>query len=112
MGRRGFDHADDVYAALKKENPDFKLEEEAVSAWSGDLIAADHISEAIALRKLNVNSYPESSRVYDDLGEAYQKAGQKQLAIDTYRKSLEKDPADQIAKQKLKELDSNGAAKK
>jgi hypothetical protein len=42
-----------VYAALKKENPDFRLEEEAVSAWSSDLIDEGHVSEAIELRKLN-----------------------------------------------------------
>src|SRR4051812_32832 len=44
LGRRGFDHARDVYAAIKKENPDFRLEEDAVSAWSGDLMAEEHVS--------------------------------------------------------------------
>lgn len=104
LGRKGFDHTSEIYAAIKKENPDFKLDEESVSSWSGDLIADNHVPEAIELRKLNVQVHPESSRAYDDLGEAYQKAGQKQLAIEAYRKSLDKNSDDENAKQKLKEL--------
>lgn len=49
-------------------------------------------------------NYAESSNVYDSLGEAYMKSGQKQLTIENYKKSLEKDPKNDHAKQKLKEL--------
>ena len=34
------------------------------------------------------------------------KSGQKQLAIESYGKSLEKDPANANAKEKLKELEA------
>jgi cytochrome c-type biogenesis protein CcmH/NrfG len=42
--------------------------------------------------------------VYDSLGEAYMNAGEKQLAIDNYKKSLELNPENDNAKEKLKVL--------
>jgi len=48
--------------------------------------------------------YPDSGNAYDSLGEAYMKSGQKALAIESYKKSLEKDPGNENAKRKLKEL--------
>jgi tetratricopeptide (TPR) repeat protein len=104
LGRQGFDHAADVYAAMLKEKPDFKLDEQAVNSWSFELMADNHLPEAIDLLKLNVQMYPDSGNAYDSLGEAYMKAGQKQLAIESYKKSLEKDPTNENAKAKLKEL--------
>ncbi len=56
-------------------------------------MADNHMPEAIDLLKLNVKIYPDSGNVYDSLGEAYMKSGQKQMAIDNYKKSLEKDPS-------------------
>jgi tetratricopeptide (TPR) repeat protein len=44
--------------------------------------------------------------VYDSLAEAYMKAGEKEQAIEFYKKSLEKDPENDNAKQKIKELES------
>jgi tetratricopeptide (TPR) repeat protein len=104
LGRRGFDQASAVYAEMTKGQPDFKLDEGAVNAWGSDLMGTNHLKEAIDIFKLNVQMYPSSSNVYDSLGEAYMKDGQKQLAIDNYKKSLELDPDNDNAKEKLKEL--------
>jgi tetratricopeptide (TPR) repeat protein len=106
LGRQGFDHAAEVYAAMQKEKADFKLDQHAVNAWSYELMSANHLPEAIDLLKLNVQIYPDSGGVYDSLGEAYMKSGQKQLAIESYKKSLEKDPTNDNAKDKLKELEA------
>ena len=48
--------------------------------------------------KTNVKLYPESSNVYDSLGEAYMKDGNKELAIKNYEKSLELDQKNDNAK--------------
>jgi dienelactone hydrolase/predicted negative regulator of RcsB-dependent stress response len=107
MGRQGFDHANDVFAAMQKEKLNFKLDETAVNSWAYELMNDNHLSEAISLLKLNVQSYPDSGNAYDSLGEAYMKSGQKQLAIENYKKSLEKDPTNDNAKDKLKDLEGN-----
>jgi tetratricopeptide (TPR) repeat protein len=112
LGRQGFDHAEDIYAAMQKQSPDFKLDESSVNSWGYDLMADNRLPEAIDIFKLNAKNYPDSGNVYDSLGEAYMKSGQKQLAIDNYKKSLEKDPSNGNAKQKLKELQDNPADSK
>jgi tetratricopeptide (TPR) repeat protein len=104
LGRQGFDHAPDVYAAMQKEQPSLKLSEDAIDSWSQGLIGDGHYTEAIALCKLRIQIYPESSSAYGEIAEAYQKSGQKQLAIENYRKAIEKDPANLDAQQKLKDL--------
>jgi tetratricopeptide (TPR) repeat protein len=103
-GRQGFDHLSDVYAAMQKEKADFKLDENAVSAWGYDLIHDNHLPEAIAVFQLNVRNSPDSGDAYDSLAEAYAKSGQKQLAIENYKKSLEKSPSNENARRQLKEL--------
>jgi tetratricopeptide (TPR) repeat protein len=104
LGKRGFDHASEIYAAMLKDQPDFKLDEGAVNLWGYDLMTKNHLPEAIELFKLNVQVFPASANAYDSLAEAYMKAGQKQLAIDNYKKSLELNPANDNAKEQLKAL--------
>ena len=111
LGRQGFDHAPAIYAAMLKDQPDFKLDEETLNFWASTLMGENHLAEATDLFKLGVQVYPSSWNAYDSLGEAYMKAGEKQLAIDNYKKSLELNPANDDAKEKLKVLETAPAAK-
>jgi tetratricopeptide (TPR) repeat protein len=104
LGKEGFDHAEEVYASMQKNKSDFKLDEGTVNSWGQSLIAGGHLPEAIDVLKLNVKNHPDSADAYGNLGEAYAKAGEKQLAIDNLKKALEKDPNNEDAKKKLKEL--------
>jgi cytochrome c-type biogenesis protein CcmH/NrfG len=61
-------------------------------------------AEAIEVFKLNVEAFPESANTYDSLGEAYMKAGQKELAIKSYAKSLELNPNNRNAVDQLATL--------
>ncbi len=106
IGRQGFSHAGDIYAAIQKENSDFKLDENALDSWSQDLISRNYLLEATELLKLNAQIHPESGNAYFSLAEAYAKSGQKQLAVENYNKALQKDPDNESVKQKLMELDA------
>ena len=64
------------------------------------------MQEALAVFKLNVESYPASWNVYDSLGEAYKNAGETTLAIHNYEKSLELNPDNSNGAQILEELRS------
>jgi tetratricopeptide (TPR) repeat protein len=109
VGRQGFSHAADVYAAMRKEKSDFKLDETAVDSWGHELMADRHFPEAIDLFKFNVQIYPDSGDAFDNLGEAYMESGQTQLAVESYKKSIEKSPMNENAKEKLKELEAKGS---
>jgi tetratricopeptide (TPR) repeat protein len=59
---------------------------------------------AINFFKINAELYPESSNVYDSLGEAYMRKGDTIQAIANFEKSLEIDSANSRAKRYLKRL--------
>ncbi len=61
--------------------------------------------DAIAILKLNAEQYPGSFKVYDSLGDAYLSAGDKQAALDNFRRSLQNYPgADNPSRKKLDAL--------
>ncbi len=71
-----------------------------------EYLGQDMIPEAVFMFKLAVLAYPQSANVYDSLGEAYMTAGQAQLAIENYRKSLELNPENTNAVRMLERLES------
>ncbi len=68
------------------------------------LYEIEDVDKAIEMFALNVSKYPDSSNVYDSLGEAYMVRGDKMLAIDNYEKSLVLDPDNENAKRQLETL--------
>lgn len=105
LHRSGFDHAADVYAAFQKQDSAFKLDEGAINSWGYELLQGNHMPEAIDIFKFNVSLNPNSGNAYDSLGEAYMKAGDKEHSLENYKKSIEKDPTNENAKEKIKELE-------
>ncbi len=69
-----------------------------------NLLYRNKIKDAIDIFKKNVELYPKSSNVYDSLGEAYMKNGDKKLAIVNYKKSLELDPKNENAEEMINKL--------
>jgi len=111
LGRQGFDHASAIYAAIQKDTADFKLDKTELTAWGADLIDDNALPQAIDLLKFEVQIYPDTSSGHATLAEAYMKSGQKQLAVENYKKALAINPGDEDVKEKLKELDSNPPAR-
>lgn len=62
------------------------------------------MEEAVAIFKMNVESFPASWNVYDSLAEAYMNCGKKEMAAEYYKKSLARNPANANAKAFLKKL--------
>jgi tetratricopeptide (TPR) repeat protein len=62
------------------------------------------MDDAIRIFQKNVQGFPDSSNVYDSLGEAYAAAGKKELAIENYEKSVKMDPKNQNGVERLKKL--------
>jgi tetratricopeptide (TPR) repeat protein len=64
--------------------------------------------DAIAIFQLNAEQFPESANAWDSLAEGYMRAGDRERAIEYYEKSLELDPENENAKEKLEELRRGG----
>jgi CubicO group peptidase (beta-lactamase class C family) len=104
----GGDAAAAQYRELKRTNPDgYNFNERALAQLGSLLLQKGRNSDAITMLKLNVEEYPKSTIAYDSLADAYAHDGQKPQAIANYRKSLELDPKDQTATDRLKDLEQN-----
>ncbi|MEW6213420.1 MAG: tetratricopeptide repeat protein, partial [Acidobacteriota bacterium] len=78
--------------------------EAQVNALGYRLMNANRLDDAIEIFKLNVEAFPRAWNVYDSLGEAYMKKGNRELAIKNYEKSLELNPQNGGAMEALRRL--------
>jgi imidazolonepropionase-like amidohydrolase len=93
------------YHELKSSAADrYDFSEPELNYLGYQLMSLKRIKEAIQILKLNAEAFPESANVYDSLGEAYLNDGDKQLAAENYAKSLQLDPDNHGAMEKLKQL--------
>lgn len=83
---------------------DIYFDEATFNSIGYELMTSEKILEAIEVFKLNVDVFPESFNVYDSLGEAFMKSGDKENAIKNYKKSLELNPDNDNAKEMMKRL--------
>ncbi|MBI3409121.1 MAG: serine hydrolase [Planctomycetes bacterium] len=101
----GADAALKDYRQWRKGRPAAETADEGQMNRLGyNLMTAKRLKDAIEVFKLNVEDYPKSANVWDSLGEAYMKDGNKELAILNYERSLELDPANSGAVEALKKL--------
>ena len=77
---------------------------EGLTSLGVELLHAKKFNEAIQILELKIEESPRSWWAYDRLGEAYMEAGEKDLAIKNFRKSLQLDPAQAFAAFRLKQL--------
>lgn len=94
------------YRELKAAAPDdYDFRERVLNSLGYWLLGHDRTADAVEILKLNVEAYPQSANVHDSLGEAYRKLGRRDLALASYRKALELDPAISSAVRAVKELE-------
>ena len=96
------------YDELKKSGT--KVDEGTLNMLGYQLLYGGKEADAVVVFQKNVEEFPQSSNVYDSLGEAYEKTGQKDLAIKNYEKSMELNPKNENGEKHLKQLKGGGSA--
>jgi CubicO group peptidase (beta-lactamase class C family) len=105
MREKSLEAAISQYRELKKASPQgFDFRPAELNQLGYALLQAERIDDAIKIFLLNVEAYPEYANGYDSLAEAYAAKGEKGLAIKNYAKSLELDPNNANAVEKLNQL--------
>jgi CubicO group peptidase (beta-lactamase class C family) len=80
------------YHESKATRPPEALDEYVLNNLGYRLMRSDRLTEAIEIFKLNIEEYPDAWNPYDSMGEAYLNAGELELAIEFYEKSVELNP--------------------
>jgi tetratricopeptide (TPR) repeat protein len=78
--------------------------DEVLNQFGHSLLDSSKTAEALRVFKLNVEKFPESSRAWSSLAEAYMQSGNKPEAVKSFEKSLELNPRNQNAKDMLDQL--------
>ena len=89
-------HADTTIArefdAMRADTAQFAISEPEINQLGYFFLSRGNTARAVDVFTLNVRAFPNSSNVYDSLGEAQLAFGDTAQAIVNYRKSLELDP--------------------
>lgn len=106
--KEGIEEGIKKYQELKENQTiEYIFLESAMNALGYKLLGNNKTLEAIEIFKLNVEAYPESWNVYDSLGEAYMKNGDKELSIKNYQKSLKLNPENVNGIKMLEKIEKN-----
>jgi tetratricopeptide (TPR) repeat protein len=84
----------------------YEFGEQELNFLGYQYLSMKKLDEAIAVLQLNLETYPKSADAYEILAEIYMAKGNKEAAIQNYKKSLELNPKNQNATDKLKQLQS------
>jgi len=105
---RGVADLQSQYLELKKnQSKNYNFSENQLNQLGYHYLGKDSIDYALAIFKINVETFPKSSNVYDSYGEALLKNGEKEKAIENYMKSIELNPANEGGIKVLKDLGIN-----
>lgn len=102
---RGVDSAVRLYRSLRSTKPEeYDFAETQLNKLGYELLRHGNIPAATMILELNAEMYPDSSNVYDSLGEAYMLGGDPEKARTNYLKSLQLNPKNTNASEMLKKL--------
>ncbi|SET89836.1 Dienelactone hydrolase [Hymenobacter actinosclerus] len=105
LAQEGFTHALPVYRRIQQQDAAFTLSEGALNSWGYQLLREAHdLPAARAIFRLGTELYPGSANLFDSLGEADELNHDQAAAITHYRRSLELNPQNGNARQRLQAL--------
>ena len=104
LAGRGYDHAVEIYAKLHGRDSSFVLSDTDINGWGYELLRSNRETAGVEIFKLGVSLYPNDSNLHDSLAEGYEAVGNKPLAVAGYQRSLELDPKNGHAVERLQAL--------
>jgi tetratricopeptide (TPR) repeat protein len=103
----GIPAAEKVFKKLRarrdKDGPVF--DEADFNALGYKLMQENKLEEAVYIFEKGTKLYPDSWNAYDSLGECLAKAGKRERAIESYRKSLELNPGNKNGRAAMQQME-------
>ncbi|MFC0136265.1 dienelactone hydrolase [Massilia eurypsychrophila] len=106
LNQQGYQHALPLYRKMKQQDPKFEVSERGMDDWGGALVRAGRRNEAVEIFKLGVAIYPDSAALFDSLGDASESGGDKQRALEYYRRAFELEPDNATVARHVKRLEA------
>ena len=98
-----FDKALAGYLAIQqKDSLDNTIDEWTLNKLAYKMVRKHRLKQAIALFKINTQLYPQSSNVFDSLGDGYWQLKDTAQAIKNYKKALAINPENRSARRFMK----------
>jgi dienelactone hydrolase len=107
----GFEQAQALYDKMHAANPAFVVEPAWCNRYGNDLLQLGRAKDAVPILRLGTKLAPDWSWIADSLAEAYEAVGERQLAIDEYRRALTIEPTLGHSIERLKVLEAAQPAK-
>ena len=115
IAQQGVDAALQRYREMKQRYPPDFLNERTLNslgyaqlyAHGTSFAGVNNAEAAIRIFSVNAEQYPQSANVYDSLAEAYMVAGKREDALKNYRKSLEMNPDNSNAANRIREIETS-----
>lgn len=100
-----FEIAVNQFEKLKLKYPKYNFEEN-LNSLGYSVFNKKQIDLSVQIFTLNCSEYPQSANAYDSLGEVYETVGKLEIAKQNYQKSLELNPQNDNAKQKISKINT------
>ena len=104
LREKGFDKAIEFVKKEQQINPEFKPTDDELNNWAYRMMSNNQQKEALEIFKLNVYLFPKSWNAYDSYGEILLKMGDRNKAIEMYKKSIDLNPNNENGKKILTEI--------
>jgi tetratricopeptide (TPR) repeat protein len=104
LAARGFDQAHAIYKEMQGKGASFTLDADMINSWGYELLRMGKQKESIAIFQFGTQLIPQDANLFDSLGEAQAEAGLREDAIRNYNRSLELNPKNFNAVERLKTL--------
>lgn len=102
----GIDKALDLYVQLKDQRDVFNFRADQLNVLGYKLLNENKLAASRAVLELNTREHPDNFNTWDSLGEIYMVLGQNDLAIESYKKSLQLYPKNTNAIERIKKIEA------
>ena len=106
IGDKSIDEACEKLRAMHSRPDGYYILHPEIDQFAYRLMLDGKLDDALKIMKVLSELFPDSGMAFDSLGEAYLRKGDKDLALANFQKSLELDPKNRNAEEKLKSLRS------
>ena len=105
LEQQGYDNVTKIHDQLEAKGE--QLSEHDLNEYGFVLMDLRQPKDAVAVFRLNLTLHPQSANAFDSMAEGYEALGEKSLALENFKQSLQRNPKNDYAAKHIKELQTS-----